>query len=298
VSVVSFGNANVDIIYYVKSIPGPDEQTEAFNVEIYPGGSAANFAVALAVLGLKVYFVGRVGNDEYGEYLLKAYSKRGVIVDYVKVVKGVTGRVIVFVEIEEGKRAMVALRGVNHTLNPRDLDEVLERAKHVHLSSVKTQISLEVFKQAKDRGLTTSYDPGGLVVKERNIGSVLSYVDVIFLNEKEANILEERGVGPATLLNSSNIVVIKRGREGAIAYTDSKKFSCPGFKVKVVDTTGAGDVFDAGFIYSWIKGAPIPECIRVGNGLAALKITKKGAQSLPCKEEILKFFEKLKIKIP
>lgn len=297
-SVISFGNANVDIVYYVNSIPGPDEQSEAVSVETYPGGSAANFAVTLAMLGVRTYFVGRVGSDKYGDYLLSAYSEKGVIVDYVKRVEGPTGRTIILVEIKEGRRAMIALRGVNSTLSPDDLGEVLGRGKHIHLSSVKTDVSLKVFKKAKDVGLTTSFDPGGLVVKEENMVDVLDYVDVIFLNEKEAEILKRRGIDLATILSSCKVVVVKMGRRGAIAYTDGESFKYPGLKVKVVDTTGAGDVFDAGFIYSWIKGASILDCVKVGNGLAALKITRRGAQSLPSKNEVERFLKDWGIKIP
>ena len=294
--VFSFGNANVDMIYYVNQIPGPDEQCEAYKVEIYPGGSAANFAVALAVLGLKTHFIGRVGDDWYAEFLLKSYARKGVIVDYVKKVKGMTGRAIIIVDLK-GNRAMVALRGVNLTLCLEDLEKVLYGEGHLHISGIRAALAAEALTFAKENELTTSYDPGGLAVREKEVKTALTNADIVFLNEKELSFLRKVGVGLSDITRSSKVVVVKMGKRGARAYSRGRKYDVPAIKTKAIDTTGAGDVFNAGFVYSWLKGSSVKECLTLGNALAALKVGRRGAQSLPSKEEIEGFFERLGLKL-
>jgi len=279
------GNLNLDLYFIVGRIPQPDEAVEAQQHFSRPGGAACNVSAALAKLGARVRLFGFVGSDEAGRSVLEGLRGMGVDVSGVKAVDKPTGTVVVLLD-KLGRRAMVALRGANLELKPGSLSiEELSGFDHLHLSSTKPDFSAWVLSEAKRLGLTTSYDPG-LTVAEQGLGAlrgVLASTDVLFLNEREFTALG----GDLLVERFAGLIILKRGERGSEA--PQAGLRAEAFRVEAVDTTGAGDSFDAAFLLCWKLGLPLEECLLVANAAGALKATRVGAYSSPTLSELLAF---------
>lgn len=282
--VVSIGNINVDLSFYVDVVPDLDSEALS-DFEMFYGGAAANFAVGAARLGLKVGMVGCVGDDEFGKMAIEDLKRNNVVTDFVKVVKGKrTGMVCVIVE-KSGNRRMIAFRGANEFLE--NAIEEIPATKYLQLCNV----SKKVLKKVKERAKTKiSLDPGGGVVELKL--EDLEGIDVVFMNEKECRKLTSMDYKEGAELISKyvKLVVIKLGAGGAYLFDGKVEKYMPAMNVKVVDTTGAGDAFDAGFLTALIKGKSLEECLKWGIGTASIKIQKRGARSgLPTLDELVEF---------
>lgn len=279
------GNANLDVYLVVERIPGPDEAVEAVETRSYVGGAATNVAVALARLGVYARFLGFVGGDDEGARVLKELGGNGVDTSYVQMSSLPTGRVIVLLD-RQGRRAMVALRGANTELKPGcfNAESVLGGVDHLHLSSTHPGYTAWLLQEAKRLGLSTSWDPGMAVVSRspQEVLKAARSADVLFLNEREYEAL--RG-GLAEL--GETLVVVKRGEEGSEAPRLGVKVKA--FRVSPVDTTGAGDTFDASFLVAWKLGLSVEDCLLLGNAAGALKVTRMGAHSSPTLRELYDF---------
>ncbi len=288
-TIVVSGNANIDYYYFVEYIPGPDEAVEAFNVTYTLGGAATNVCVALAKLGNRVRFLGYIGNDSDGELILKKLSTYKVDTSFIKKSSKPTGKVVIILD-KDGQRAMIAIRGANRDLKPGVFDKSsLENSIHLHLSSTKPKYSEWLLGIAKDVGLTTSYDPGMTVASLgiEKLRSALRNVDVLFLNERELEALG--GIGNVKKYMGNKQLVLKLGEMGSRLLPED--IYVPAFKVKVKDTTGAGDCFDAAFITCWLKGYEADLCLIFANAAAALKIQNLGAHSSPTLKEVFAFLK-------
>lgn len=279
------GNINLDAYYVVDKIPQPDEAAEVLETFSRPGGAACNTSVALAKLGARAKLLGFVGRDDAGSRILEELSRTGVDVSSVKVSGKPTGTVLIILD-RAGRRAMIALRGANSELRPGAFTvEEVAGANHLHLSSTKPDFSAWALSQAKKLGVTTSYDPGSTVAA-RGLSALwesLAWVDVLFLNEKEFNAL-----GGGNLVGSfPGLVIVKRGELGSEA--PGAGIRAPAFRITPVDTTGAGDAFDAAFLLCWKLGLSIDECLLVANAAGAIKATRMGAFSSPSLQELCAF---------
>ncbi len=291
-SVVVLGNMNVDVVLVVDRLPGADEEALALEALELPGGSALNTAIALSRLGARVRFVGCVGRDGYGDMLLRKAREEGVDTGLVRRSDRPTGRVIVMVERDTGRRSMVALRGANeevanYPLRPEDL----EGADILHVSGARLEVVKGAFAVARARGVKTSYDPGSVAVRGdmERLREVLKEVDVLFLNTAEAAELANRGLTLERLRDMVSMVVVKRGELGAEAYSGGVSVFRRAFRVNVVDTTGAGDAFAAGFLWALLNGLDLGSALVMANATAAIKISRVGAQSSPRRHELADF---------
>lgn len=285
--VVAVGNINVDLSFSVAKMPSRDSEVFSDDFIISYGGSAANFAYAAARLGLKVAIIGCVGDDPFGIMSIKELEGEGVDCSRVEVEKGMrTGTVCVFVD-KLGGRRMVAYRGANEIL-PKAVGKGIPPARAVHMSNVTRGVMEGVLGAGHD-GLI-SLDPGG---QARGLGMAqMEGVDLILLNELECRHLTAMPLrqGVDALIRRVRMVVVKRGSRGAWLARGGALVSQPAFAVPVVDTTGAGDAFDAGFICSLLEGMDDDSCLRFAQAVAALKIGGRGARScLPPRDETLEF---------
>ncbi|MCX8169835.1 MAG: carbohydrate kinase family protein, partial [Candidatus Methanomethyliaceae archaeon] len=255
------------------------------DLEIFHGGAAANFAVGAARLGLKVGMIGCVGNDAFGISAIEELNKNGVSIDFIKIVEGKrTGMVCVIVE-KSGNRRMIAYRGANEALES-SIDRIPD-SKYLQLCNVSRKVLIKVKNMTNSK---ISLDPGGSIVELKP--NDLKGIDIVFMNEIECRKLTgmDYSKGAELISNYVNLVIIKRGAKGAYLFDGKNSISMPAMKVNVVDTTGAGDAFDAGFLAAMIKGRSLNECLSWGIATASIKIQKKGARSgLPTLEELLKF---------
>ncbi len=295
---LAIGNINYDYLLYSKDPPRIDSRIEAYKFLIEAGGSACNFAVAVVKLGVKCGVLGCIGRD--GEWLINRLGERGVDTSKIfKVKEEVSGRVFIVVD-QIGNRTMIAYKGANRYLKPEIIENIeMEAYDHIHLSGCGVNIVKRMVELRDKDKPTLSYDPGSTLVKRnpRGIMEVLRSIDYLFVNKKEFDhLLKKNSIeNPREIFEKSEkleYIFVKQGSIGSTAISREGNIFCRAFKVKVVDTTGAGDAFNAGVSVGLKRGLDIEEALLLGNAVAALKITKEGAQSMPAFKEVIDFLEK------
>lgn len=297
---VGFGALNVDKLFKVNRIAGADEEGFIIDCEESCGGSAANTIVGLARLGCKVSFIGKVACDKEGEMLLEDFRKERVDEKGILRSKhGRSGTVMGFVD-EKGERALYIDPGVNDTIGFNEINkeyafntQFLHMTSFVGEKSFKAQIELV---KALPSTVKVSLDPGELYARKglETLEPIIKRTFVLMPNRNEIGLLTHKTdyrQGASLLLKKGvKIVAVKLGSKGCYVTDIEKSYHIEPFRVKVVDTTGAGDAFCAGFLYGLIKGKSLYECGRIGNFVASKCIMKMGARpGLPHSED-LKFF--------
>ncbi|HDI46759.1 MAG TPA: carbohydrate kinase family protein [Candidatus Methanomethylia archaeon] len=294
---LAVGNLNVDITAFVESTPPPDGEVEARVFHISFGGSAANFAVALSRLSSRVGLIAHIGSDEMGKSALAELEREKVYTRLIRVEKGrTTGYVLVLVE-RSGVKRMVAFRGANQLLSSRSLPlKAARRAKIVHASSVKPSTAEGIAAKAVRGGAVFTYDPGGSALKYplKEFAPVLEKTHILFVNSTEVKAItgiSDPKKAADVLSEYAPTVVVKMGAKGVYAVGEEEREFIPAFEVEeVVDTTGAGDAFNAGFIKGLLLGLSFRECCIMGNAVAALKIAHPGARGgLPTLQQVSEF---------
>jgi len=249
------------------------------------GSSSAIFACGAARLGLKVAFIGICGDDVFGKFMLDEMSKHGVDVSAVIVRSdGHTGLSVI---LNNGvDRAILTHPGWIAELQASDIaDSLLAQARHLHVASYFLQTKLQpnlpaLFKRAQSLGLTTSldtnYDPS-----EKWVGfdELLAVTNVFLPNEAEAKSLtgaESADEAATRLMSKVEALAIKLGKDGALGISKSQKIQVNSIPVKVVDTVGAGDSFDAGFIYGFLNDWSLEKSLRLACVCGALSTQQAG----------------------
>ena len=299
--ILVIGELNVDIVATgLRSPPESGAEILAEDCELTLGSASAIFAAGMAKLEYKVTFVSQVGRDYFGDFCLWSLQQLGVSTRHVARKADEKTGVTIALSLKRD-RALVTHSGAVATLTPDSIDEALmKQHDHLHLTSYYLQKALQpsfahIFRRAKKLGLTTSFDPNSDPSNKwnRNIDGVLRYTDILFVNEREASKLTRSRTAKAALKALGAKVqcaVIKRGPRGAIAVHDGATAAHSGFKVRAVDSTGAGDSFDAGFLSAYLRKAPLVECLRIGNACGALSATRIGGTAGQPTESELQVF--------
>ena len=282
------GELNLDLILYglPEQLP-PERELLADRMMLTLGSSSAIVAHNLSALGSRVGFQSRIGDDPLGKIALERLGESGVDVSLVRRVAGATTTGLTVILHHEAWRNILTYSGTIAELSWKDLDlDYLADAKHFHFSSYYLQRGLrpragELFQYLKSKGLTISLDTnddpddawgGGL-------REVLQYVDVFMPNEREACKIvgtEDVDVAVEKLATWVPLLVVKRGRKGAMAVRGGERVVSSALEVEAVDTVGAGDSFDAGFLHQYFRGADLATCLASGNRAGALSTTRPG----------------------
>ncbi len=295
--VIGFGALNVDMLFKVDKLASAEEESFIEDYKEACGGSAANTMVGLARLGCKVGFIGKVANDREGKMQLDCFKAEGVDTSgIVEAPKGKSGAVMGFVD-RKGARALYINSGVNDLVEPREIKwEYVSQTKFLHLSSFVGEKSFRAQKKllsALPDGVKISFDPGslyaqkGFAVIEPMIRN--SYVLMPNAIELEQLTGEEDYRKSADYLISMGVkvVAVKLGAKGCYVTDGQEKLKVEPFKVKAIDTTGAGDAFDAGFLYGLISEKSLYECGQLGNFVASRNVMKLGArEGLPYAKDL------------
>ncbi len=286
---VSIGNLNIDITVEIREYPKPDTTIFAERAWIGPGGAATNYAVAIARMGQAVKLVARTGEDALRLGIIDELERAGVDTSYVQVAKGESpGTVVVLVNPSDSSRAMVSVRGANAglsgTLVPPGGDVY-------HFASTSPRVIREA---SQALGGVVSYDPGSEVFRGiEGLEDLSGVVRILYLSLKEA----ERIPHPNTknlLELGFELVVIKLGEEGAIAYSRDGVYRARPVRLEgLVDVTGAGDVFDAAFNLCWAAGCGIESSLEFAVLVGAIKTTRRGSSNAPSRQDILEFIERI-----
>jgi len=280
------GEINPDLILTGDVVPefGQIEKL-ADSASLTIGSSSAIFACGAARLGLKVAFIGVCGADVLGRFMLDQMEMRGVNVSNVIIcAEGQTGLSVI---LNRGTdRAILTYPGLISALQASDLsDELLQSGRHLHIASYFLQTNLQpdlpyLFRRARALGLTTSldtnYDPSEAWI---GFDELLAVTNVFLPNEREAVSLsrESNAFSAADQLGSRvDVLAIKLGSKGALGTSDGEKVKAASIPVKVVDTVGAGDSFDAGFLYGYLSKWPLERSLQLGCICGGLSTQRSG----------------------
>lgn len=281
------GELNLDLILY--GLPQEmklEHEHLAKELSITLGSSSAIFAHNLSLLGNKVGFSSCIGSDPFGEICIQRLGESGVDLSRVRRLPGkTTGLTIILPQRQQ--RYILTYPGTMYDFSEKDLDlRYLFDAKHLHVSSYFLQKAIrpkliDIFRKAKETGLTTSLDTND-DPEDRwpaDIQLLLKYVDILLPNEREAcKLAQMEDVTRAAEILSQKVsmLVIKRGPQGALARVGKEKYTGYPPTVDAVDVVGAGDSFDAGFVHQFIRGARVEECLKFANIVGALSVTRAG----------------------
>jgi sugar/nucleoside kinase (ribokinase family) len=282
------GDANPDLVLHGGDVVPAFGQAEHLvdDARMTIGGSGAILACGAAKLGLRVAIAAVVGDDLFGRFIRDGLAEHGVDASGVHVDPDTpTGITVVLSGPDD--RAILTMPGTIAGLSPDRVDPaLLERARHVHVSSYFLQAALipslsDVFLGVRSRGGTTSVDPNWDPSERWNGGllDLLGLSDVFLPNAMEATRIAHTSdleAAARSLSERAGVVAIKNGDRGALARSDGVMHRAEPVRVPLVDSTGAGDSFDAGFLAAWLDGAPVDRALALANVCGALSTRAMG----------------------
>jgi sugar/nucleoside kinase (ribokinase family) len=299
------GELNVDLIFSANEISiewNRERLVDQFDLVL--GSSSAITASVLAGLGEKVYFVGVVGDDEFGHFCIKQLQQKGVDTQFVKTVPTLkTGVTLSLSTVKD--RALLTYMGAIPELTPNDLpEELYTLARHIHFGSFYLQQKMQpnwkdVFSKAQNKGITNSFDTGWAPDNNwqaSEIYEIITHTDLFIPSEDEfLNIFSSQSIAEAIskLPKRRGLVAVKRGSKGAALITPAGEviYERP-FKVVPVDTTGAGDSFNAGIISNYLKKLDYKEILVFASACGALATQRMGgASQVPSLDEVKAFIK-------
>jgi ribokinase len=297
------GSSNTDMIIKLDRIPRPGETILGGAFVTAAGGKGANQAVGAARAGGQVTFIARVGRDMFGDQAVAGFVKDGINVDYVTRDKtNPSGVALIFVA-KDGENSIAVAGGANAKLSPADVRKAKAAFAGASVLVMQLETPLETVQAAADlaakAGVRVIVNPAPA---QPLPDKLLNRVSILTPNETEAELLtgiavkdDVSAAAAATKLRARGVrtVIITLGARGAFVATESGEQLVPGFKVKAVDTTAAGDIFNGALAVALAEGKPLELAVRFANAAAAISVTRLGAQpSAPTRREIERFLKK------
>ncbi|HUT79661.1 MAG TPA: carbohydrate kinase [Candidatus Bathyarchaeia archaeon] len=307
--IISIGEILID---FVSDEIGSLEKVKIFNK--YPGGAPANFSVGIARLNLEITFIGMVGNDPFGEFLVSFLKKEGVNTKYIEKTENNERTALAFVSLDEtGERSFVFYRNnaADLKLSPEKItDDIINKCEYLHFGTLSLSsepsksATIKAITECKRNGAKICFDPNlrmdiwqSKELLRETISHVLPYVDILYPSYEELSFILGKEVSEEEAINvlmekyPIEIIALKKGKDGCLLKSREGFFlTIPSFEVPIIDTTGAGDGFNAGFIFGLSTGKTLEEAGIIGNAIGALVIQKRGAMtSLPTLNELKEF---------
>jgi len=291
------GSTNTDMVINTATFPAPGETVIGDSFLMNAGGKGANQAVAAARLGGSVIFVGRTGNDIFGEQMLANLKKEKINIKHVKTDPDQPSGIALITVNKAGENTIVVAQGANARLSPKDINDTLHELDDTKIILMQLETPLETVEYLASLGK----------LKEKTVilnpaparplpDTLLQNISVITPNKSEAEYLtglkiantDTMGRAADVLLNKGvGAVIITLGEEGAFLCAGKEKQKLPAPKVNVVDTTAAGDTFNGALAVILAEGKPLKEAVLFANKAAALSVQKAGAQkSIPYRKEL------------
>ncbi len=284
------GPALVDRICRIDRYPERGGQAIVRESIRQPGGAAANTIFGLSKFGEKCRFYTTLGRDADADLFRTSLESAGAEVK-AWVTHPETGRVDIYVD-SDGERTFFVHPNAAGTVRLELEDSDYEETKLFYLDPFPSDESfnahVQIAKRAKNSVVLNPGYPYSSLGFER-LRLLLKHVDIIILSEFEFKML---GVSEKEILKYVSVLVVTLGERGSKAYTEGKEVYCPAFKVKAVDTTGAGDAFAAGFLKAMLEGRGLEECLKAGNYVAAYNVQHYGARNFPEWSDVTKVLEK------
>lgn len=300
--ILVLGSSNTDMIIKLDRIPRPGETILGGEFATAPGGKGANQAVGAARAGGQVMFVARVGRDIFGEQAVAGFVRDGIAVDYVfRDPAAPSGVALIFVA-EDGENSIAVASGANAKLSPADVKKARPAFTDASVLLMQLETPLTTVQAAAElaaqRGLRVILNPA----PARPLpDELLRLVSILTPNETEAELLtgiavknDSSAVQAAGKLLARGVqtVILTLGARGAFIATKESSQLVPSFKVKPVDTTAAGDIFNGALAVALAEDKSLPDAVRFANAAAALSVTMLGAQpSAPARKQIELFLK-------
>lgn len=284
------GSINVDMVTTTALVPEQGQTVAGKDFQIKPGGKGANQAVAAARLGADVNMIGKVGQDAYGEEMLRVLTEENVTASMVEAAPGVsTGTANIIVSNQDNR--IIVVPGANHEVTPAYVERFTEEILKSDLVLVQFEIPLETVRYILDlcskHKIPVVVNPAPAAELPDEYWRKATYITP---NETEAAQLFSK---PDAELRQK--LIITKGEQGVIYYENDREKQLPAYTVQPVDTTGAGDTFNGAFCVALSEGKSVEAAIDFANAAAALSIQKFGAQAgMPTHNEVLQFIEKYK----
>lgn len=301
--IVVLGSINMDLVTFCERAPIGGETLLGKEFRQIPGGKGANQAVAMGKLGAEVTMLGKVGTEGMGDILLSSMKNDGVDVSRIEKVEGVSTGIAKIVVEDNGQNRIIVVPGTNGLVDVEYVERNLDAIAEADILVCQLEIPLETvkyaFQKAKELGKTTILNPAPARVLDAEI---IKNSDYIIPNETELETISGEKVDVSLTLDSVEKaagklldagvkgLLITLGSKGSLYIEREMQTLASAYRVKAVDTTAAGDSFIGGFVRGLAEGMELKECIELGTKVAAISVTRIGAQtSLPTWEEVKNF---------
>jgi ribokinase len=298
--IVIIGSSNMDLVVKSPRIPVKGETILGGDFIMTPGGKGANQAVAAAKLGADVYFVAKLGDDIFGRQSLSNFQKAGIRTEYVYQAKDAPSGVALITVDDAGDNMIVVAPGANLKLSPHDVEKAQSAIASSGAVTAQLEVPLETVefaaRLASDASVPFVLNPAPA---QKLSAEFLRMVDVLTPNETEAGILtgvevtdeNSAQIAAKDLLHSGvKAVILTMGAQGYLLATEDAVEFVPSIKVNAVDATAAGDAFTGSLGVGLARGKTLREAALFANHVAALSVTKMGAQSsMPDAEQVENF---------
>ncbi|SFS57193.1 ribokinase [Paenibacillus sp. 453mf] len=285
--VTVIGSSSMDLVVTSNKRPGAGETVLGESFKTVPGGKGANQAVAAARLGAEVTMIGRVGDDHYGEIILNNFKQNGVIVDYVEPVTDMesgTAHII----LAEGDNSIVFVKAANDEVTPAYVDQTVEVIRNSDIVLIQQEIPEETVEHVAalciELGVPLLLNPAPARPVSDELIEKAAYITP---NEHEAKIIFDGASLHDSLRKYPNKLFVTEGKNGVRFFDGTEEIVVPSYIVEAVDTTGAGDTFNAAFAVALAEGQSLQDSIKFANRAASLSVMKFGAQGgMPTREEV------------
>lgn len=285
--IIVVGSSSIDLVVTSSKRPGAGETVLGESFKTVPGGKGANQAVAAARLGADVTMIGRVGDDHYADIILNNFKANHVSIDHVEPVTHMESGTAHIV-LAEGDNSIVVVKAANNEVTPAYIDQSLSAFDGADMVMIQQEIPEEtvmhVSRLCKKRDIPLLLNPAPARPVPEEVIENAAYLTP---NEHEVTILFSDLSVSEALRKYPNKLFITEGSRGVRYFDGEKEVLVPSYKVETVDTTGAGDTFNAAFAVALAEGKPIYDNVRFANRAASLSVTKFGAQGgMPYREEV------------
>ncbi|MDH6656154.1 ribokinase [Priestia megaterium] len=285
--VTVIGSSSMDLVVTSNIRPGAGETVLGESFKTVPGGKGANQAVAAARLGADVSMIGCVGEDHYGKAILENFKSNGVSVENVKPVTysdSGTAHII----LAEGDNSIVVVKGANDYITPDYVEKAKEKIKEADIVLIQQEIPEEtveyVAQLCQELKVPLLLNPAPARPLKAEVIEQVSYITP---NEHEAELLFEGKEKEEVLKQYPNKLFITEGKQGVRYFNGEKEVLVPSYQVETIDTTGAGDTFNAALAVALAEGMGFEKGIQFANRAASLSVTKFGAQGgMPTRKEV------------